>query len=102
MLPGAHAGAFGRAGAQTGEMLGLADRNDPTPPIRWRPPSWWGAVAVALGIFEIVFGAFRLPSEPVTGITFLVSGVVFVVLGIARLISRRRAPGSDGGTADHP
>ena len=29
MLPGAHAGAFGRAGAQTGEMLGLADRNDP-------------------------------------------------------------------------
>jgi len=83
-------------------MLGLADSHDPTPPIRWSRPWWTGAIAVAVGVVEIVYGAFRVSTEWVTALLFMASGAGFVVLGVGRILSRRRAPGSDGGTADRP
>ncbi|MGN6326052.1 hypothetical protein [Pseudolysinimonas sp.] len=80
-------------------MLGLADSNDPTPPIsRWR---LWGFVSICVGVAEAVFGAIRMTSEFSVGLTFLCSAAAFIALGIARLISRRRAAGSDGGTDPH-
>jgi hypothetical protein len=89
-------------------MLGLADSNDPTPPIRWNRGGLWSNLAPLVGIGWLVLGAIRIGSSFWEGLAYLGVGAVFIAIGVLRLaawrreVSRRRAPGSDGGTAPRP
>jgi membrane protein implicated in regulation of membrane protease activity len=92
-------------------MLGLADSNDPTPPIRLGTGIGLRSLLGPLvGLGWTVYGAIRIGSSFWDGLLFLVGGAVFLVIGALRAVvwrrslraSRRPDRGSDGGTADRP